>query len=126
MNIKWNPYRLKDCLIQATETFTDLLSNQEDSSEELFSLEHDFVDHISSENYIYEEISFENLNDLKTIHTQTLEELGLDSFYGALVILKTKKGRILLDGNHRFNSLKGKNYTGKVWIVEIELSTDLI
>lgn len=123
--MKWKQEGIKKCLNQAIDTFTDLLA--EDGRDEVFELEQDFVDLVANEQFDIEDISFDSIGEIRTVHTATFEnpaEAGL--FYGALVILKTKKGQILLDGNHRYNTLKESGKILKVCVIFIELDTDLI
>lgn len=118
----WNSkLKVDHCLIEAFDTYTSLLSEDESLTDDQL-LEHE--DHVRYE--LFEntpEIIEVNLSDLESVKKVHSSEYSEDyDLYGVVVILENSQGeQLILDGNHRINSLlKSKTKDIKIPVCKVK------
>lgn len=121
--MKMNPDKNRDyCLDTAYETFTDLLSQREISEDEMDELEEQFLDIMRNEEYEEKWIEAGSF-PYTPLHTNQYEDINdFNLFAGVIVVLKEGDKSVILDGNHRVNTLKEHYPDTQVLTIIIELS----
>lgn len=121
--MKWNQFKdLNRCFENAIETFEDVLYNDSSLTDEDIKerLDH-FKYKIKNEEYLDFFEKVEDLDNIKPLHSCYVEPEKLNP-YGAIVLFQNKfKERIVLDGNHRYNTLMNFELNIKAYVIIIDL-----
>ena len=118
----WNSkLKVDHCFLEAFDTYTSLLSEDESLTDDQLL---EYEDHVRYE--LFEntpEIIEVNLSDLESAKKVHSSEYSEDyDLYGVVVILENSQGeQLILDGNHRINSLlKSKTKDIKIPVCKLK------
>lgn len=116
--MKWKINKnFQKCLSDAFDTFTDFLGDIENVDIDL--LEDNFSSLVNDEDFEIKYLKAKDIN-FNTIHDYVLDD-GDDLFYGVIVVVNCQGfDHIVLDGNHRLNTLKIKSPKTEVPVILIE------
>ena len=108
-------------LSQAIDTYTDLLSQTEKTDDEMDQIESLFMEKIRNEEFEEVYLPIKELHSFKRLHDYKKEDVEMEEVaQGLIVVLNTGKEKIVLDGNHRINTLNDCHPDLKALVVIID------
>lgn len=122
--MKWNhKLNLQKCLEDARNEYTTLLSESDIDPNQMDEAESNFNQSLADEGYDSSWMIAQELAQFTPIHTTSFDEHEDKSrYFGAIVIIEDKqKGKsLVLDGNHRFNTVINKYPKMQIFVIRIE------
>lgn len=120
--MKWNNNKgFNECLKGAVDTYLEYLSQSDKSLEQIDSDESYFLELVKNEEYLEEWITAADFN-YKTIHSYQYDDVNDPKLLeGAIVVVKENGESLVMDGNHRINTLKEKSPNTLVYVIIFEI-----